>query len=156
PAAGRWIGLHKSVGITILLLTLARLGWRFKEPWRPLPLTTPGWQKALARTTHVGFYVVLIAMPLVGWAASSAAGRDIVWFGLFDWPLLPVGGGRETAGALMDVHSLGAKALYILIGLHVLGALKHQFIDRDNVVRRMIPLLADRGRVDPRGPDRAP
>ena len=139
-----FIDLHKSVGMTILLLTLARLGWRVANPAIPLPAETPRWQKLIARGTHVLFYVFLLAMPLVGWAASSAAGRDIVWFGLFNWPLLPVGGGREFAGQLMDLHELAAKLLIALVVLHVLGALKHHFIDRDNVLHRMIPLIRRR------------
>ena len=110
----------------------------------PLPAETPRWQKLAARATHVLFYVFLIAMPLVGWAASSAAGRDIIWFGLFEWPALPVGGGREFAGQLMDLHELAAKLLIALVVLHVLGALKHHFIDRDNVLHRMIPLIPRR------------
>ncbi len=144
PLAGQFLDLHKSVGLGILVLTLIRLGWRIANPAIPLPDSTPRWQKLLARGTHVLFYVVLIAMPLAGWAASSAAGRDIVWFGLFEWPLLPIGGGRETAGQLMDLHELAAKALYVLIFLHIAGALKHHFIDRDNVLHRMIPLIPRR------------
>lgn len=144
PAAGQWIGLHKSVGLSILVLTLGRLGWRIANPAIPLPDSQPRWQRLLARATHVLFYAILIGMPLVGWAASSAAGRDILWFGLFQWPLLPIGGGRETAGALMDMHELAAKGLYVLIALHVLGALKHQFVDRDNVLHRMIPWIPRR------------
>ena len=108
------------------------------------PIPPSRWQKLTARATQVLFYAFLIAMPLVGWAASSAAGRDILWFGLFEWPLLPIGGGRETAGQLMDLHELAAKALYVLIFLHVAGALKHHFIDRDNVLHRMIPLIPRR------------
>jgi len=144
PAAGQWIGLHKSIGLGILVLTLARLGWRIANPAIPLPDAMRRWEKLLARATHVLFYAVLIAMPLGGWAASSAAGREILWFGLFQWPLLPVGGGREMARTLMDMHELGAKALYVLIALHVIGALKHQFIDRDNVLHRMIPWIPRR------------
>lgn len=139
-----FINLHKSVGLSILLLTLARIGWRIANPAIALPSRLPVWQRLLARVTHVLFYVVLIVIPLTGWAASSAMGRDIAWFGLFNWPLLPVGGGRETAGMLMDVHGLVVKGLYVLIALHVLGALKHHFIDRDNVLHRMIPLIARR------------
>ena len=139
-----FMDLHKSVGLTILVLTLVRLGWRIANPAIPLPAETPRWQKLVARGTHVLFYVFLLAMPLVGWAASSAAGRDIVWFGLFEWPLLPVGGGREFAGQLMDLHELAAKLLIALVVLHVLGALKHHFIDRDNVLHRMIPLIPRR------------
>ncbi|MBI2260519.1 MAG: cytochrome b [Caulobacterales bacterium] len=139
-----FVNLHKSVGLSILVLTLVRLGWRVANPAIPLPAAMPRWQKLLARTNHVLFYVLLIAMPLVGWAASSAAGRDIVWFGLFEWPLLPIGGGRETAGELMNVHEAAARLLIFLVVLHIIGALKHQFIDRDNVLHRMIPLIPRR------------
>jgi len=138
------LGLHKSVGLGILVLTLARLGWRIAHPAIPLPDTMARWRKLLARATHILFYVLLIGMPLSGWAASSAAGREIFWFGLFQWPLLPIGGGRETAGTLMDMHELAAKALYVAIILHVAGALKHHFVDRDNVLHRMIPWIPRR------------
>lgn len=144
PISREFVNLHKSVGLSILVLTLVRLGWRVANPAIPLPAAMPRWQKLLARTNHVLFYVLLIAMPLVGWAASSAAGRDIVWFGLFEWPLLPIGGGRETAGELMNVHEAAARLLIFLVVLHIIGALKHQFIDRDNVLHRMIPLIPRR------------
>ncbi len=144
PISREFIGLHKSVGLTILVLTLARIGWRLANPAIALPADMPRWQKVFARATHVLFYVALIAMPLTGWLASSAGGREIVWFGLFDWPLLPVGGGREAARGFMTIHGLVVKGLYVLIALHVLGALKHQFVDRDNVLHRMIPLIPRR------------
>lgn len=139
-----FVNAHKSVGLTILVLTLVRLGWRIANPAIPLPDTMRRWEKWLARATHVVFYAFLIGMPLVGWAASSAAGRDVQWFGLFPWPLLPIAGGREMAGQLMDMHELAAKALYVLIALHVAGALKHHFIDRDNVLHRMVPWIPRR------------
>ena len=144
PISREFVNIHKSVGLSILVLTLVRLGWRIANPAIPLPPEMPRWQKLLARTNHVLFYVLLLAMPLVGWAASSAAGRDIVWFGLFEWPLLPIGGGRETARDLMDVHEAAAKLLIFLVVLHIVGALKHQFVDRDNVLHRMIPLIPRR------------
>ena len=144
PISREFVNLHKSVGLSILVLTLVRLGWRIANPAIPLPLETPRWQKLAARATHVLFYALLIAMPLVGWAASSAAGRDILWFGLFEWPALPIGGGRPVARDLMDVHELAANVLIFLVILHILGALKHHFIDRDNVLHRMIPLIPRR------------
>lgn len=143
-AARELVGVHKANGLSILVLTLIRLGWRLRHPAIPLPAATPGWQKRIARLTHVLFYVVLIALPLGGWAASSAAQRPIDWFGLFDWPLLPLGPDRDLAGAFMDMHRNGVKLLYVLIALHVGGALKHQFLDKDNVLRRMIPVLPKR------------
>jgi cytochrome b561 len=144
PISREFVQIHKSVGLSILMLTLGRLGWRIANPAIPLPEAMPRWQKILARATHVLFYVLLIAMPLLGWAASSAGGREIHWFGLFEWPLLPIGGGREMAGQLMDLHEIAAKALIALVVLHILGALKHQFINRDNVLHRMIPWIPRR------------
>lgn len=139
-----YIGWHKSVGLLILALTLVRIAWRVFNPAIPLPVDMKRWEKLLARTTHVLFYVVLLVMPLTGWLASSAVGREISWFGLFNWPLLPVGGGREAAAAFMNVHGLVVKGLYVLIALHVIGALKHHFVDRDNVLHRMLPFIPRR------------
>lgn len=141
PMSREYVQIHKSVGLSILVLTLARIGWRFANPAIPLPAGTPGWQKVAARTTHVLFYVLLIGLPLGGWAASSAGGRDIEWFGLFTWPALPLPLDRDLAGSFMDAHEAGVKVLYVLMILHVAAALKHHFIDRDNVLHRMIPLI---------------
>lgn len=150
PASREFVTLHKSVGLTILVLTLARLGWRIANPAPPMPAGTPPWQRLVARGVHGLFYLLLIAMPLVGWAASSAAGREIVWFGLFEWPLLPVGGGRETARDLMEAHEVAGKLMIALVLLHVAGALKHHFLDRDAVLHRMAPLIpAPRPREGP-------
>ena len=139
-----FVMLHKSGGLLILMLTLVRIGWRFKEPLKALPVEMAGWQRLLARVTQIGFYALLIGMPLGGWVASSAAGREILFYGLFEWPLLPISGGREVARQFMEMHELAAKALYVLLALHIAGALKHQFIDKDNVLRRMLPTRPDR------------
>lgn len=144
PISREFISLHKSVGLTILVLTLARIGWRLANPAIALPGDMSRWERGLARAVHVLFYAALIVIPLTGWMASSAAGREILWFGLFDWPLLPISGGRDAARGFMTVHGLVVKGLYVLISLHVLGALKHQFVDRDNVLHRMIPLIPRR------------
>jgi cytochrome b561 len=144
PLSRELVQIHKAVGLSILVLTLARIGWRMANPAIALPQEMKGWEKVLARATHILFYVALIVIPLTGWLASSASGRDISWFGLFDWPLLPVGGGREAAGRFMDIHELAVKGLYVLLALHVLGALKHHFVDRDGVLQRMIPFIPRR------------
>ena len=83
----------------------------------------------------------IVRQPLQMPHVSSATGRDISWFGLFNWPLLPISGGREVSRSLMDVHELAVKALYVLLALHVIGALKHYFLDRDTVLQRMLPFL---------------
>jgi cytochrome b561 len=144
PMSRELVQIHKASGLTILVLTLGRIGWRIANPAIALPNAMPRWQKVFARATHVLFYAALIVIPLTGWMASSAGGREISWFGLFNWPLLPVGGGRETARGLMGLHELAVKGLYVLIALHVAGALKHHFVDRDNVLHRMIPLIPRR------------
>ncbi|MGH7019945.1 MAG: cytochrome b [Brevundimonas sp.] len=144
PLSREFVQTHKAVGLTILVLTLARIGWRLANPLIALPVEMPKWERVLSRTTQISFYVVLLVMPLTGWLASSAAGREISWFGLFQWPLLPIGGGREAAGRFMDVHEAVALLLFLLIFLHVAGALKHQFINRDNVLHRMIPIIPRR------------
>ncbi|MFJ6024188.1 cytochrome b [Brevundimonas sp. NPDC092305] len=139
-----FVGLHKAGGVTILVLTLIRILWLLANPAIALPDRMPRWEKLFARATHVLFYVALIVIPLTGWLASSAGGREFTWYGLFQWPLLPIGGGRDTARDLMDLHEIAVKGLYVLIFLHVAGALKHQFIDRDNVLHRMIPIIPRR------------
>jgi len=144
PISREFTQVHKALGMTILVLTLARIGWRLMNPALPLPPGTPGWQKIAARATHVLFYVLLIGLPLGGWASSSAAARDISYFGLFNWPLLPIPQSRELAGTFMDMHRLGVKVLYVLLAVHVLAALKHHFLDRDNVLHRMIPFIPRR------------
>jgi len=145
--------LHKPLGITVLLLTLARLGWRLTH--RP-PAISPHlkpWERRLARVVHCGFYVILLALPLSGWAMVSASKLITVFpidmFGLFNWPALsfltnlPADQMKSTHDLLEDAHHLMAKiVVYGLVPLHVLGALKHQFIDKDNELARMIPFLA--------------
>lgn len=144
PSAAEYLQLHKSTGLSILVLTLGRLGWRLANPAIALPSEMPRWQRLLARSSHVLFYILLIALPLGGWAASSAAGRPITWFGLFNWPLLPLPQDRGLAGSIMEVHELAGLLMVALIVLHVAGALKHHFVDRDNVLHRMIPWIPRR------------
>ena len=135
--------LHKSIGILILLLTFLRVGLRlaYKAPPEP-PM--PAWQKWAAYTLHAGFYVVMIAMPLSGWLMVSTSAREIPFFGI-PWPHLPVSQTHEAHETFETVHGLIAKLLfYGMIPLHVLAALKHQFVDKDTVVEHMIPGLKPR------------
>ena len=141
PLSRQFVEVHKALGITILLATLFRIAWRLMNPAPPLPAGMKPWEKIAARVTHVGFYVLLIFMPLSGWAAMSARARDISFWGLFNWPLLPIGGGREMARTILERHEMGMKVIYVLVALHVLAALKHHFVDRDGVLRSMLPFL---------------
>ena len=138
-AKGALMANHKALGITILLLTLGRLAWRLMHRPPPLPASYKGWEKALAHTMHVVFYILLIGLPLGGWLASSYFGRGFEFFGLFDWPLLPVAANPEMGKAVIGLHHEGGSILLILIALHVLGALKHTFFDREGGLARMWP-----------------
>lgn len=140
------MGLHKSTGILVLLLSLLRLAWRLAHPAPPYPAGLPLWERALARATQLGFYGIMIGMPLTGWIMTSGprAHGPLILYGLVPWPLIGfVHGAQGRAGdiwhALGEAHGLLAWFAYLLIVLHVAGALKHQFLDKDIIMARMLP-----------------
>jgi cytochrome b561 len=145
------VQLHKSFGITILLLSLARLAWRIVSPPPPLPQSLQPWERLAAGTVYVLFYVVMIGMPLSGWALSSASViirfEPIKLFGVIPWPAiaplshLPAAQMKQAHGAFVTVHHLLAKLAYGLIVLHVAAALRHLVLLRDGVMGRMLPFL---------------
>jgi len=133
---------HKWAGVTFLALTLLRLVWRMTH--RPPALPTaiaqamPSWQNRAYHATHHLLYLLFFAVPLAGWAYSSAAGFPIVWFGQIPLPdLLPAN--KELAELIKPLHKLLALALMALAGLHIMAAIKHQWIDRDELLARMLP-----------------
>ena len=138
-AKGAIFANHKALGILILVLTLGRLIWRWTHPVPPLPSDLAKWEKVLARTVHVVFYVLLIALPLGAWIANSLTGRSIDMFGLFTIPPLPIGKNDALGSALFSAHGTGGSIFIYLIGLHILGALKHTFLDRNGGIFRMLP-----------------
>jgi cytochrome b561 len=129
---------HKSVGITILLLAVLRLAWRAANPVPELPPTLKPYERALARFTHFALYAVLFAMPLTGWMMSSARGFPVSWFGLVQLPDL-VPRDRALYDVFHDTHEALARVLGAVVLLHIAGALKHHFVLRDDVLRRMLP-----------------
>lgn len=133
------MAVHKPTGITILALSLFRLGWRLTHGFPPLPESTPRSDAIAARANHVAFYVLMIAVPLAGWMMASGSARPIDYFGLFEVAKLPVSKGM--ADIAHDAHGLLAFITLGLVALHVAGALKHHFVDRDAVLLRMAPFL---------------
>lgn len=128
---------HKWAGVLILGLSAARLLWRLVQRPPAMP-PMPAWQQRAAHGAHLALYLLFFAVPLSGWAYSSAAGFPIVLFAVLplpDW--VPVS--RELAETLKPVHHYLAYALAAVVGLHVAGALKHHFIDRDGLLLRMLP-----------------
>jgi cytochrome b561 len=132
---------HKWAGITILVLSGLRLLWRLTHRPPPVPAhvlaAMPQWQQRAANLSHGLMYVLFFAVPLLGWVYSSAAGLPIVWFGVLPLPdLVPVN--KELAKELLKpLHAYAAFTLAAVVLVHVAAALKHQFIDRDNLMSRM-------------------
>lgn len=131
---------HKWAGMTVLILSFVRLMWRLTHRPPALPAAVeqamPAWQRWAHHATHGGLYVLFFAVPLLGWAYSSAAGFPIVLFGVLPLPdFVP----QDKALSLLikPWHAYLAYALAALVVLHVAGALKHQFVDRDGLLSRM-------------------
>lgn len=137
------MGYHMANGILILILSVLRVIWRITHPVPPFVPTMKRWEVVLARITHWLFYILIVAIPLSGWAMTSAAsgGQPVDFFGLFGFPGLPLSRNEATAGVLHEVHEIGATMVLLLFFLHVAAALKHQFFNRDTTLARMIPWL---------------
>jgi cytochrome b561 len=148
--------LHKSIGLTVLLLSLVRLIWRFTHPVPPMPETMKAWERFAAAAVHWGFYFLIVALPLTGWLYVSTAWSphddrplDVptLYFGLFQVPHLfglshlAEATRASLAEALEFSHSKMAWGAIVLSVLHIGAALKHQFLDRDGVLARMVPGL---------------
>lgn len=138
--AGAIMGNHFALGMTILVLTVLRIVWRLIHRPPPLSAKLAGWEVALAKVTHGLFYLLLIGLPLGGWFAMSSYGRGIDIWGIFEWPALPVAENPDLAGQVFDIHAAGGTAMLALIVLHILGVLKHMFIDKNGNLWRMLPV----------------
>lgn len=133
------LALHKSLGMTVLALAVVRLAWRWMNPVPADPLDMPKWQHVASRISHIALYALIFAIPLFGWIASSARNFSVSWFGLFTWPNL-VEPSEAAFKFFQAAHAFLAWALLAVALLHIAAALKHHFIDKDNILRRMLPL----------------
>ncbi len=130
------MGLHGSIGITILVFAILRLGWRLVDRPPPWPATMAGYERMIARATHLTFYALLFAVPITGWLLSSAEGDAVRYFDLFELPPLSSRVAEET---FEELHETVFNVLLAFTVLHVAGALKHHFWNRDHVLRSMLP-----------------
>jgi cytochrome b561 len=132
------VNQHKSIGMTVLLLALIRIGWRaFNRP-PPLPAAMREWETRAAAAAHWLLYGLIFALPLSGWAYSSAAGYGAEFWGLLAIPDF-VPQGERLESRLMTLHDALGIALVAVAGVHALAALRHHFWLRDDVLRRMLP-----------------
>jgi cytochrome b561 len=128
---------HKSFGMTVLMLMMARALWRWRNAPPDLPETMKPALRFLARATHLAFYVILIAMPMSGWMMTSARGASARWFGLWTWPSL-IGQNEQAFRLWRATHGTLSRVLFVLASLHVAAALKHHFWNKDAVLMRML------------------
>ena len=137
PTRLKLFSWHKWAGVTILALSGLRLLWRLAHR-PPAHLPMPAWQAQAVRITHGLLYALFFAVPLAGWAYSSAAGFPVVWFGVLPLPdFVPVD--KALAETFKSLHGNLAWGLAIAVGLHVAGVAKHHWIDRDGLINRMRP-----------------
>ncbi|KAF0164141.1 MAG: cytochrome b561 [Rhodocyclaceae bacterium] len=132
---------HKWAGVTIFLFVMLRLVWRLSHRPPEMPAGMPAWQRKAAEATHVMLYLLMLAVPLSGWLMSSAKGFQTVWFGVLPLPDL-LDKNKELGDLLQEVHELLNFGMAALVIAHLGAALKHHFIDRDDVLARMLPFLA--------------
>ena len=135
---------HKSFGIMILLLSCLRLFWRLGHKPPALPTTMKPWEQRVANLSHKAFYVLVIGIPLSGWAMVSAStfGLKTKLFKLIPWPHIPgVPQSESLETQLKQAHEVLAIFVFALLLLHIGAALKHHFKDRDDVLTRMVPRL---------------
>ncbi|HEY5337401.1 MAG TPA: cytochrome b [Rhizomicrobium sp.] len=138
---------HKSIGLTVLVLSIIRLAWRLLNPVPPLPASMSPFLRFIAHATHYLLYFLIIAIPLSGWAlvSSSPLGLPTMYFGWFEWPHISFLADMTRAQKMPLRHDFAAIHVYlawsaiVLVPLHVAGALYHQFFRRDDVLKRMLP-----------------
>lgn len=138
PKKLEYYSYHKWIGVTVFLIVILRLGWRLINPTPALPGDTPAWQRLAAGFSHAALYLILIAMPLTGWIMSSAVNLPLVYLGVIYIPS-PFGVNQALGETLKVVHFWLSITLLALFAVHVLAALQHHFVKRDNVLRRMLP-----------------
>ncbi len=138
PTKLKYYSWHKWAGVTILFLATLRLLWRLTHSTPAYPASMPGWQKTGANALHGLLYVLMFAVPVSGYFYTLSAGYPVVYFGLFELPVL-IQKNEELKPLLQSVHFWLNMTLAAAVAMHVAAALKHQFIDRDGVLKRMLP-----------------
>jgi cytochrome b561 len=140
PTKLKYFSWHKWIGVTVFVLAVARVLWRATHRAPALASATPAWQQAAAHLVHGVLYVLMLAIPLSGYFYSSAAGIQVVYLGIVPLPTI-IGPDQALKASLRTVHVLLDYTLLALVAMHVAAALKHQFVDRDGLLARMVPFL---------------
>lgn len=129
--------VHKSIGLSILLLMILRVGWRLTHKPPPLPVAVPPLERIGAAVVHLLFYILLLLMPLTGWIFVSAGKYPLSWFWIFDVPKFALTKADLIVGFSRSGHEIIGYTLLALATLHIVAALRHRFILKDMVLRSM-------------------
>lgn len=143
--------LHKSLGMTVMVLAVLRIIWRFVHPAPPLPSHMRVWEKGVAHITHFVLYVMMLLIPFTGWALVSSSPKKIptVLYGLVELPHLPFfeslaeDARKAVSHNIAETHGLLAYVLLVLVGAHVLAAIRHHWLIKDETIMRMSPKWAE-------------
>lgn len=138
PTKLRYFAWHKWVGVTIFGLACLRLLWRLTHTPPAYSFTMPAWQEKAASGVHVLLYVLIFCIPISGYFYTLALGIPVVYLGVWPMPII-IDANPELAPLLKEVHFTLNMVLLACFSLHVMAALKHHFIDRDDIMKRMIP-----------------
>ncbi len=141
------VDTHKSTGITVLGLVLLRVLWRLAHPPPSLPMGYARWERSLSHAVHGSLYALMILLPLSGWLHDSAwkdaATHPMRWYGLMPWPRIGFvmsiepGLKEQLHTVFGQAHTVLGYVLYALLAAHIVGALKHQWFDRERELQRM-------------------
>lgn len=142
PAKLKLYSYHKWAGVTVFVLALVRLAWRWVRPAPPMPDSIPAWQRHVAGAAHALLYLLMIGVPVSGWLMSSALGFQTVYFGVLPIPDA-LAKDKVLGQGLVAVHVVLTYALAGLVAAHAAGALKHHLIDRDSTLFRMLPIVSN-------------
>jgi cytochrome b561 len=139
------MSFHMALGLTVLVLSILRLVWRWLNPAPPPPQGLAPWMRIAGAATHHTLYFLMIAIPLAGWLMVSVNHFTPSWFGLFAWPAIPGFGGLDKAAShgwhetFETIHVVLGWAMIILIPAHIVAGLYHHVLRKDNVLLRMLP-----------------
>ncbi len=139
PTKLKYYSWHKWVGVTVLLLAFIRLAWRFTHSAPPYPASMPAWQQKAAHGMHHLLYILFFASPITGYFYSLAAGVPVVYLGMIPLPVL-IEPDAELKVILKLVHKGCNVSMMLLVAAHVGAALKHHFIEKDGIFKRILPL----------------
>ncbi len=144
PERAELMGLHISLGMTVLVLALVRIGWRIANGRLPVPLGDAVWQHKAAAAGHGILYLLILLQPLSGWLVVSTGGNPVGFFGLFEFPAL-ASENHDLHERMEDAHKLLFNALVVVAVAHAAAALYHHFLLKDDTLRRMSPLPRRKG-----------